>query len=304
MNTAPVAIIIFNRPDKTTRLLDALRVARPPRLLVVGDGPRAHVAEDAPRVLACRDLISTIDWPCRVEAHFAQENMGCRARVASGLDWVFERAERAIILEDDCIPDASFFPFCGELLDRYDRDPRVMSISGGHLRDGRLFRESYSFSRYVRIWGWATWRRAWRLYDVSLSKWRDEPDRPGLATSLFSDPRVGRAWSRNFDRILAGFDTWDYQWTFAHLVHGGLSIVPTVNLTTNIGFDSSATHTRRPSLLENVQTARMDSPLIHPQQVVENRTLDALLERTQIVPSFPRRLFNLVRAGVRRALRP
>lgn len=171
--TTPVAFIIFNRPDTTERVFAEIAKAKPQKLLVVGDGARANRNVEVAKVAACRAIIERVDWPCEVLTNFSEINLGCKVRVSSGLDWVFEQVEEAIILEDDCLPDPTFFRFCQEMLARYRDDQRIGMISGDNLQFGRRQNdESYYFTKYVHIWGWATWRDRWRdSYDVNLKKW-------------------------------------------------------------------------------------------------------------------------------------
>src|SRR4051812_24867462 len=139
--------MVFNRPDLTERVFQAIRAARPKRLLVVADGPRNDAERE--RCDATRAVIK-VDWDCELETNYSDANLGCKRRVGSGISWVFERCEDAIILEDDTLPSPSFFPFCQELLRRYRDDERVMCICGMNLVPEPKARgpETYYFSRY------------------------------------------------------------------------------------------------------------------------------------------------------------
>ena len=164
----PVALLIFNRPDTTERVFNAVAKARPSKLLVVADGPRDSRPGEAARCEQTRAIIKRVDWDCEVITNFADRNMGCKLRVSSGIDWIFEQVEEAIILEDDCLPDPSFFRFCDEMLERYRDNERVGMVSGGNLQFGRhRGTGSYYFSKYTHIWGWASWRRAWKRTSAS-----------------------------------------------------------------------------------------------------------------------------------------
>jgi hypothetical protein len=145
--------------------------AKPRRLLVIADGPRSHVPGDAEKCRAVRRLFDRIDWDCDLSINFADTNLGCRKRISSGLDWVFAQSEEAIILEDDCLPVPSFFWYCDELLQKYRDEPRVMTICGSNWLRETPSNDSYVFTTHCSIWGWATWRRAWRTYDVDLKSW-------------------------------------------------------------------------------------------------------------------------------------
>lgn len=276
----PVAMFVFNRPDHTARLLARLAEIRPRTLLVVADGPREGNAADARNCAKVRELIDRIPWECQQIRELAPANLGCRDRVASGLSWVFSGVEEAIILEDDCLPDPSFFRFCEELLARYRDDERVMMISGDNFLPGALAgRESYYFSRYAHIWGWASWRRAWRHYDVGITEWARLRETDWLLRAVEGNRSAERFWARCFDLAHEGaVDTWDYQWVFACFARRGLSAMPRTNLVSNIGFDEHATHTRAESVWSNLRAVPLRFPLTHPSLVEANAAMDRATE--------------------------
>ncbi|MBC8108896.1 MAG: glycosyltransferase family 2 protein [Anaerolineae bacterium] len=274
MTRAPVAFMIFNRPDETARVFERIRQARPRTLLVIADGPRNDAEHD---LCECtRSVVQNVDWDCDVRVNASATNLGCRKRVSSGIDWVFNEVNEAIILEDDCLPDPTFFRFCDEMLDQYRDDPRVMHVGGSNFQLGvRPTKDSYYFSAINQIWGWATWDRAWRgHYDVSMKRWPEMRD-----TSFLQDligEAVAEKVSRGFDGVHSGkIDTWDNQWTFAMWLAQGLAILPAVNLISNIGFGANATHTKKAtSAIANQSTEPMEFPLKHPVQVARNRAAD------------------------------
>jgi len=278
--TTPVAFIIFNRPHTTERVFAEIASARPPKLLVIADGPRENKTGEAATCATTRAIIDRVDWDCEVLTNFSECNLGCKKRVSSGIDWVFEQVEEAIILEDDCLPDPTFFRYCQELLDRYRHDQRVGLISGDNFQFGRTRNnDSYYFSKYVHIWGWATWRDRWvKSYDVSMSTWpriRDE----GWLADMVGNPRETHYWYKIFERLYNGeIDSWAYQWTFANWLEGRVSIMPSCNLISNIGFDADATHTTGASELENLARQPMTFPLKHPIGVVKNTQADRFSE--------------------------
>lgn len=263
MNT-PLLFLIHRRPELTRQVFAAVRQARPATLLIAADGPM-----DDPKCRETREVVlSQIDWPCRVEKRLLAVNTGCKTAVSSALDWAFELCERLIILEDDCLPHASFFPFCDELLDRYQEVPDVMQICGSNLTRKAPDQSSYLFSRFGPIWGWATWRRAWRAYDVKMEAWPSV--RKTRQMDIWCPEPFEAAWRREvFDSVYRGaVDTWDYQWAFAKLRCGGLNIVPAVNLVSNIGFGPYATHTHDPAdARAAMQTQDIGAPLVHPPAV-------------------------------------
>jgi hypothetical protein len=301
-----VAFLVFNRPQTTARVWESIRQARPPKLLIVADGPRADRAGEAERCADVRAICERVDWPCDVLRNYADSNLGCRRRVSSGLDWVFETVEEAIILEDDCLPHPTFFPYCRELLARYRDDERIMLISGDNFQPGPPRTEySYYFSRYPHIWGWASWRRAWRQYDVNISLWPTVRDGRWLL-DILQNRRSVEYWSTVFDRIAQNqLDTWDYQVTFACFCQHMLTIIPRQNLVSNIGFSSDATHTIVGSPLANLTVEAMQFPLEHPLCMFIDSKRDELTARAFFTePQMLQRILAAGKTALRRLLRP
>ena len=285
--TTPVAFIIFNRPDTTERVFAEIAKAKPTKLLVVADGPRAHKEDEAEKVKATRAVIDRVDWPCEVLTNYSEVNLGCKVRVSSGLDWVFEQVEEAIILEDDCLPDPTFFRFCQEMLEYYRNDERIGLISGDNFQFGvKRGDSSYYFSRYNHIWGWASWRRAWKCYDCEIKFWpkiRDE----GWLRQLVSSRSEHTHWKKSFQGVYdKKIDTWDYQWTLSLWRQGMLSVLPNINLITNIGFGADATHTHGASIYANLPTQMMNFPLKHPNIFLANLEADAFTAKGMFNVSF------------------
>jgi hypothetical protein len=268
MTCPPIVFLIFNRPTETFRVFERIREARPETLLIVADGPRTSRPGEAALCRDTRAVRDRVDWPCEVLTNFAETNMGCGRRIASGLDWAFAQVEEAIILEDDCLCDLSFFRYCGELLERYRADERIMMISGNNFQNGNSRTpDSYYFSQIPHCWGWATWRRAWRHYDYEMHDWRRAPDL-GLVKARAASPALERYWRNCFDDVAAGrIDTWDYQWMYCLRRQNGLSVAPDVNLVTNIGFGSMATHTMAVDQRHVVPSRELNFPLRHPAAV-------------------------------------
>ena len=294
LNT-PVAFLIFNRPETTERVFNEIAKARPPKLLVVADGPRASRAGEAERCAQTRAVIARVDWDCEVLTNFSEVNLGCKMRVATGIDWIFQQVEEAIILEDDCLPEPSFFRYCEEMLARYRDNHRVGMVSGGNLQFGRQRGEgSYYFSRYTHIWGWASWRRAWSLYDREITRWPAFRDQ-GWLDRLFETQGERDYWRTSFQLVYDGkLDTWDCSWTFAALVNGLLQVVPNENLISNIGFGPDATHTHVEGAHANMPTAPIDCPLKHPDFVLQDIDADRFIASDQIAPSFARRQWRRI----------
>ena len=269
----PIVFLIFRRPELTARVFEAIRQAKPTKLLVIADGPRNEA--EAELCKQARAVTEKIDWDCNVLRNYSDDNLGCRNRIASGLKWAFEQVEEAIILEDDCLPHLSFFEYCQNLLSYYRNDERVMVISGNNFQDGQQRTPySYYFSKYNHCWGWATWRRAWNHWEFNPNKWLEFRD-ADLMNTICEDPYEAKYWIDIFDRLfLEGKpNTWDYAWTFACWSQGGLTILPNANLVTNIGFGTDATHTHEDSPYANM--AMQDIGKInHPTYIVRHLKAD------------------------------
>ena len=275
--STPVLLLVFNRPEHTRRVFEAIKNARPPKLLIVADGPRADRPGEAAKCDEVRSICQDVDWPCEVFTNFSPTNMGCRNRVASGLTWAFEQVEEAIILEDDCLPHPSFFPFCQELLQRYRDDTNVAVISGNCFLPGGYNRTfaSYFDTRYSFIWGWATWRRAFKHYDVTMSKWPEVNAQGWLEDSLQEEPALVAYWRSIFNQVYNGqIDTWDYQLTFSLWLRGMISICPSRNLVSNIGFGPEATHTTDNSPRANMPVFEASFPLVAPSSFMADSLAD------------------------------
>lgn len=285
----PVVLIGFNRPQHTARTLEAIRAVRPERLFLVLDGPRDDRPDDVPLCAQVREVLEGIDWPCTVERRYAEANLGCEGNVETGLDWVFSQVDSAVVLEDDCAADPSFFAYAGELLHRYADDRRVWQVAGNsHGVPRELFGDdSYRFAAWASVWGWATWADRWvehrRVFPRShrpsggLSGHepvRIEPARPRhelLAT------RAGR---RHFDEAAVSDDVithgWDKQWWLTMLTEGGLAVTPARNLVENIGFGAGATHGVHEREMDPAEP--MPFPLRHPATVAVDHDVEHELE--------------------------
>jgi hypothetical protein len=298
---SPVALLIFRRPETTARVFAAVAAAKPPKLLVVANSPRPDRPEEIERCRQTRAIVERVDWDCEVLTHYAPHYREVREQISEGLDWVFREVEEAIILEDDCVPHPTFFPFCDELLARYREDERVMMVSGDNFQFGnKRTPYSYYFSRIVHIWGWASWRRAWRHYDVGMRLWPELRETPWLS-DLFGDEESAAYWREVFDLTHAGFNTWDYQWAFACWAQNGLSALPEVNLISNVGFGMDAVHTNDENRTANMATEALEFPLRHPPYVVRDRAADDYTMREVVLPP-KRTIYSRLRGKVSAAL--
>jgi hypothetical protein len=301
----PVALIVFNRPDLTKQVFDEVRRARPSKLLLIADGPRATRPTDAEKCAETRAIVERVDWPCEVLKNYSDVNLGCGLRESSGMIWIFEQVEEAIILEDDTWPHPSFFPFCEAMLDKYRDDERVMHISGDNWLVGgeSPLHESYLFSRYCLSWGWASWRRAFRHYDPKMSLWPQMRDTSWLS-GLLGDERAVEHWKRIFDLTHAGMkfvDTWDYQWLFTIWLHHGLSALPRVNLISNLGFareDAAHMTGGANDPRSRSATAEMRFPLVHPKYMARDVVADQRMFDQCIAPRPVLGLYGTVRQNI------
>ncbi|HZY78728.1 MAG TPA: nucleotide-diphospho-sugar transferase [Cyclobacteriaceae bacterium] len=285
--TPAILLIAFNRPETTQRVFEAIRKARPARLYVAADGHRPDRPDEKRRCEEVRKIITDVDWPCELKTFFRNENNGCGAQVTASIGWFFEHETEGIILEDDCLPSPSFFQYCGDLLERYRDDTRVMMIGGNNLenKEEREREYSYTFSKLTYIWGWATWRRAWKLHDFYMPLFR-EIDAKRYLLPVYDSIYERDLFQYVFGKMYTGDDQntsrrniWDYQWQFACRINSGLVIVPSVNLVSNIGFGEFATSVSSDGPGNNLKCEELDFPLIHPEFVMvdqarERRTFE------------------------------
>lgn len=300
-----VLFLVFNRPEIALRVFEAIRRARPARLYVAADGPRADRPGEAQRCEAARRAASSVDWPCEVKTLFRSANLGCKRAVSTAIDWFFGHEPEGIVLEDDCLPSASFFRFCRELLERYRDDDRVWQIAGTAFLEREFAARddaSYFFSRYGPVWGWASWRRAWRHADPDLARWPEMREEASLR-AIYPDPAERAVRRRLGDRLFGGeIDTWDYQWGMVKNFHGGLSAVPYRSLVVNLGFGPGATHTHLEHPYASKQAHELRFPLRHPGAVRADDAHDEMYRRKLVVGS-PAGLLDRGKALLRR-LRP
>jgi hypothetical protein len=278
LKDVPVVVLIFNRPDHAARLMKCVRAVQPRRLFVVADGPREGREGEREQCLKARQaVLDAVDWPAEVETNFSDQNLGCRRRVSTGLDWVFGRVSQAIILEDDLEPHPSFFAYCAQLLKRYKNDTRVGAISGDCFQKPQFdCGASYYFSIYPHCWGWATWRRAWQCYDHELSSWPEYRKRKGLLAWLNHKGETDY-WRWTIDQVVTGkLDSWATVWIYSLWKSQMLVALPARNLVSNHGFDDQATHTMEArSPLSGLPVFEMQFPMVHPATVSRNEEADA-----------------------------
>lgn len=270
---SPILILAFNRPDHTRQLIAMLRSVRPPVLFCAQDGPRPGNVHDRTACRAVSRIWDEIDWPCERHLLIRKKNLGCQQAVAQAISWFFSHVESGIILEDDCIPHPSFFPYCSELLQTYAVDTRVMHISGNSFLP--IERDGYRFSHYPHCWGWATWKRAWNHFDASLPNW-EKLNQENWLSSRFISPLSRLFWRRMFAGVARGqIDSWAIPWVYTLWTHHGLSILPNRNLVTNIGFGAHSTHTPDArSALAQRKSSAYHFPIRHPEMMIRDLAAD------------------------------
>ena len=272
----PVLLIVFSRLDTTQKVFERIRLAQPKRLYIAADGARAHKQGETEKVEAVRHfLINAVDWDCEVKTKFEAHNLGCKYNPQSAISWFFGQEEMGIILEDDCVPSTTFFPYCSELLHRYKEDLRIWGISGSNLvedfHEGP--KDTYFFSEFFMTWGWASWRNRWKKHEENLENFDFY-----LSTPLFKEKfknataaqqMVNRARISYKDKL----DAWDYQWLYTCMINHGLLATPYRNQIYNIGFGEEATHTTNKSGM-SIQEKNIELPIQHPQILLPDRARD------------------------------
>lgn len=287
MSKPPVLFIVFNRPEETKTVLERLKLFKPEKLYVAADGPRDSKPGEKEKVNQVRALFDGMDSDCSLTLNFREKNLGCKKAVSSAIDWFFQNEPEGIILEDDCLPDLSFFSYCTELLAYYRNNEKISMISGDNFSFGKLsVKDSYYYSMYSHVWGWASWRRAWADYDVSLKSLDENLEK---LKKYLKTEREFEFWKTNLSLVRDGkIDTWDYQWVYTNFIKERVSVMPASNLITNIGFAPGATHTLDDSsIYSNMKSSEMKFPLKHPGKISANAEGDKY-SRYMFLPPEPK----------------
>ena len=282
MFQTPILFLIFNRPEPTFQVFNVIKQLKPKYLFIAADGPRANREGEDILCKKTRSIINQIDWDCELKTLFRDTNLGCGKAPAAAIDWFFDNVQQGIILEDDCLPQISFFHFCEELLDRYKYDERVGMIAGNNYTIPAFhnYNYSYVYSKYVSCWGWATWKRAWKYYDFNMQLYLNERENiENLLSNSFVVLEKNKR-TNDFNAIVKDkrVDIWDFQWLFTCLTQNMLTIIPATNLIKNIGFGEDATHTK----LQHAKIATLNSdeisfPLRHPSYMIRSELYETLL---------------------------
>lgn len=299
MFNTPILFLIFNRLDTAQQVFAKIREVQPKQLFIAADGPRKNKEGEKEKTDNVRKaILDEIDWDCEVKTLFREENLGCGKAVSSAITWFFNNVEQGIILEDDCLPDLSFFKFCEELLEKYKYDQRIFQIGGNNFNISPNCQYSYFFTKYVSIWGWATWRRAWQLYDFDM-KFIQDKSLIDTFQNIFTPIEANYRYDLFYKFITErNIDAWGYQWSFCNLVHNGLTILPVQNLISNVGFGEDATHTTSAqSPHYKLKTYELTFPLIHPPYLIRSEYYEYTLNkqiRTPIKSNIWSRLKNKI----------
>ncbi|WP_304131415.1 hypothetical protein [Ignavibacterium album] len=278
--STPILFIIFNRPDTTQIVFDQIKKHKPKKLYISADGPREDKEGEKEKCRLTREVVDQIDWECEVKKLFNDENLGCKMAVSKAISWFFEFEEQGIILEDDVVPNKTFFNFCSELLEYYKNDSNIMHISGNNFFSNRIdIPFSYYFSIYPHIWGWATWRRAWKLFDPQITDFPYYKTK-GFINEILINRKEIKYWLNKFEQVFNNHvDTWDYQWLYTIWKNKGLCITPVKNLAMNIGFRDDATHTvNKNSKLAEIPTEEIYK-INHPDKKNISENLDRITFR-------------------------
>lgn len=283
---SPVVIFIYNRPEITLQLFNLICRVRPPKIYLISDGPKFADEIDFSKVIQCREIFNETNWIVEIKKNFSPVNLGCKIRIKSGIDWVFASENCAIILEDDCIPDESFFMFADEMLSKYESDLRIGAICAANFLTTRdIPVASYFATSHTQIWGWATWRNRWKLYDSKMSNWPSEK-KEFASDSYFNGIVQKFAWNKSFDSAFANkVDTWDINWQYTLWRHNLYSILPNINLVNNLGFNLDGTHTKNTvNPLPEIGLGGISFPLKYPERLGTEPGIEAKLFRKSMPP--------------------
>lgn len=281
-----ILLITYKRSKYLKKVLSRIKKINPKILYIYSDGPKDKLEEAD--VLKCRKIINDINW-CYVKKKFNIRNKGIELVPKLAIDWVFQKNSKVIILEDDTLPNLSFFKFCQKLLLKYENNPKISMISGTNLsqENTKNLKQSYFFSKYSNIWGWATWKNKWHHYDRKMKKWPKYRGKKLKMYSYFNEEF--HWWNKMFKLTFNGKNrNWDYQWTFKNFYKKRLSIVPKKNLISNIGIEG---HGRNSKKLFNLKTHKIKFPLTHPKKIKVNLMIDRIFcKKTYIMPKLKFRI--------------
>jgi hypothetical protein len=268
--------MIFNRPKYTFKTLKSIKKASPKQLFISSDGARKSKQEEKRIIEQLRkDVLSKIDWDCEVKTNFRKKNGGCRIAIPDAITWFFKHVEQGIILEDDCVPNQSFYPFCEAMLEKYKDNEKISMITGtSNLFNDVKKDNNYYFSKFYSVWGWATWKRSWKNFDLKMKKWNEHKKNNTLA-HIFNNKDVIKSYKLIFNKA-SKIDTWAYPWAYSCLFKNTLSITPTKNLVSNIGEEGvhyQKSEFKNPLIKRKTQKINIKNTK-HPKKICQNNLLD------------------------------
>ncbi len=275
MIKTPVVLICFNRPILTKKVFKQIKKKKPSKLFIIMDGPRHKYSEDLKNIKKVKKIFREINWKCKVYKDYAKENLGLKRRVVTGLNWVFKKVDKAIILEDDCYPTDNFFTFCESMLNFYKDNKKVLAITGNNFQTAPIDNKSYYFSKYSHIWGWATWRSTWDLFNDE-----EKYIRKFLNSKKFK--RINKIvdeqnyWKSMYYQIKRGsLKSWAFYFLINIWKKDGLTVTPNKNLIINLGINNiSSSNKNDPNLKINLSKTDIKFPLTHPEIIKVNETAD------------------------------
>lgn len=310
----PIALIFFTRPKTFAKVFEQVKKVRPKQLFLIQDGARANSPDDLEKIEACRKIAEDIDWECEVYKNYSEVNLGCGVRPSSGISWVFEHVDRAIILEDDCVPCESFFPYCEEMLEKYKDDERVAYVSGlNHFGEWDCGDYSYFFAKTGAIAAWATWKRAWQRYDFRVNAIKDEYLKRIIKYQI-TDKNAAKIRFNNWVKVSQKMEEdtslsyWDMQWGLVKYSQNQLVIVPKYNQICNIGVGSDSSHAQGMNDVKFVKyknfvfipTKNLELPIVHQRYCICDTEYDNLLYKCMYGSS----LIKKIKKPVKKILKP
>lgn len=276
------------------RVFSEIQKVKPTDLYIFSDFPEKE--KDITLSKQSKRIVSDINWKCNLRVNFSKKHLGCKHSVSNGIDWFFSNVDRGIILEDDCLPNQSFFYFCDNLLKKYSNNKKIMSISGTNYVPEHISKNNsdYFFSYYGGVWGWATWKRAWNKYDLNMKSWNQDSSKKQVKKVL-DDPIQFLHRKYLFDKSYYNkIDTWDYAWSYARLINKGLTIIPKKSLIKNIGFGANATHTKGvKNAFDKIKRNKISNKLIHPSIIEADINYDNKFFYKLLIEGFAYSLFNI-----------
>lgn len=299
MLNTPVVLFCFNRPSETKKVFAEIKKIKPFKIFLVMDGPRKNNKKDIINCLKVRKIISNINWNCRVHSNFSKINLGLKKRFTKGLKWVFSKTKSAIILEDDCLPSKDFFYFCETLLNYYNKSKKVKFITGNCFQNKKMkLKETYYFSKYSHIWGWAAWRETWKMYNDNDEYW-DKYLKSKKFDKICENKKERQYWRQMFKNIKSGeLKSWAFYMLMSMWKNQMLTATPKINLVKNLGFKKTGTNTKKIGIKSVLSKTNIDKPIIHPKKILINKRADEYVFNNVYNLSFEKKIINTLKSFI------